>query len=348
MREVILNLSVAVLSLAIFFAGIETGFRAVRTPDQDRARAGYVVEDRDLIWRLKPQTEGPLITNRLGLRDGPYNENADLKILALGDSVTWGEAIHNQQQLYTSLLEDMLQEKYPDIAVEVINAGVPGYSTFQERLYLELYGLDLQPDLVVLQFCLNDVTEPYHTLAALGGDNRFLGIDTRQAAKGAFGWLLRHSVAFEWTVKKVQRLLRKREEYNVVSLCREPLSVELSEAWERAFAELDRVVALTSAQGIPFVLLGAPYQFQTVYPDQTGQPQRRLMDYAGSRGTDFLDLLPYFAASAKEDPQPLFFDANHFTPRGHRITADVLSEKISLLLAGRGKGSTASGGGIAK
>lgn len=332
-----MNLSVVVLSLTIFFSGIEFGLRVKTAPDEDRARAGFVVEDKDLVWKLKPQAEGPLTTNTLGLRDGPYNGNADLKILVLGDSVTWGEAIHNQRQLYTSLLEGLLQEKYPGRSFEVINAGVPGYSTFQERIYLERFGPGLQPDMVVLQFCLNDLTEPYHTLAALGGDNRFLGVDTRKAAKGAFGWLLQHSVAFEWSIKKVQRLLRRRQEYEVVKLCRETLSTELSEAWARTFEELDGVVAFSREQNVPFLLLIAPYQFQVVYPEQTGQPQQRLTNFADSRGVESVDLLPYFSGAMQQDNQPLFFDANHFTARGHQITADALAEKIDRLVADKVK-----------
>ena len=53
------------------------------------------------------------------------------------------------------------------------------------------------PDLVILQFCLNDVVERYLTVARFGGDNVFLGVDTRRAGSGLFAFLLRHSRAFE-------------------------------------------------------------------------------------------------------------------------------------------------------
>jgi hypothetical protein len=39
----------------------------------------------------------------------------------------------------------------------VINAGMPGYTTYQELEFLKLYGLEMEPDLVVLGFVFNDV-----------------------------------------------------------------------------------------------------------------------------------------------------------------------------------------------
>jgi hypothetical protein len=32
-------------------------------------------------------------------------------------------------------------------SIEVINAGIPGYTTYQELEFLKVYGLDMKPDL---------------------------------------------------------------------------------------------------------------------------------------------------------------------------------------------------------
>ena len=58
--------------------------------DADQTVAGFVIPDRELGWRLNPYREGSLATNELGLRDTPYNAGADIKILLLGDSLSWG------------------------------------------------------------------------------------------------------------------------------------------------------------------------------------------------------------------------------------------------------------------
>ena len=42
--------------------------------------------------------------------------------------------------------------------LEVLNFGVPGYDTLQEVSLLEIRGLEYHPDLVVVGYCLNDVS----------------------------------------------------------------------------------------------------------------------------------------------------------------------------------------------
>ena len=46
-------------------------------------------------------------------------------------------------------------------SIEVINAGVPGYTTYQELEFLKIYGLDMKPDLVILGFVFNDLFYKY-------------------------------------------------------------------------------------------------------------------------------------------------------------------------------------------
>ena len=43
------------------------------------------------------------------------------------------------------------------MSIEVINAGIPGYTTYQELEFLKIYGLQMEPDLVVLGFVFNDL-----------------------------------------------------------------------------------------------------------------------------------------------------------------------------------------------
>lgn len=54
-------------------------------------------------------------------------------------------------------LEKAVQARQPDsMRYQFWNIGVSGYSTVQERLYFEEFGRGLKPDLVILEFCLND------------------------------------------------------------------------------------------------------------------------------------------------------------------------------------------------
>ncbi len=116
--------------------------------------------DVPLRWRYSP-TDG---RNSLGLRNrelGP-KETGTYRVLFLGDSLIWsGETTSGK--LYTEILEHRLNTRCPNNvnSVEVINAGIPGYTTYQELEFLKIYGIDMEPDLVMLGFVFNDVYYKY-------------------------------------------------------------------------------------------------------------------------------------------------------------------------------------------
>lgn len=97
--------------------------------------------------------------NSRGFRDRERNvarKTGEFRILCLGDSYTWGWGVQ-QDQIFTHQMEHLLASQ--GILCDVINAGVGGYSTDQELLYLEKEGQAYAPDIVVLQVCKNDITD---------------------------------------------------------------------------------------------------------------------------------------------------------------------------------------------
>lgn len=116
--------------------------------------------DQQLRWRYFA-TDG---RNSLGLPNreiGPKKPGV-FRILFLGDSLTaWGET--SSGALWTEVIEDRLNARWGNSqrSFEVINAGVPGYTTYQELEFLKIYGMDMQPDLVVLDFVFNDLYNKY-------------------------------------------------------------------------------------------------------------------------------------------------------------------------------------------
>jgi lysophospholipase L1-like esterase len=117
--------------------------------------------DPMLGWRHRPGQHGPFELNgtrvevrhnRQGLRDREYPYRRDAgrqRILAVGDSFVWGFGVA-QNEIFTEVMESTLR------GVEVINAGVSGYSTDQELLWLRDEGMKYRPDLVVLVVAGND------------------------------------------------------------------------------------------------------------------------------------------------------------------------------------------------
>lgn len=84
------------------------------------------------------------------------------RILALGDSHGFGWALPEADTV-AAQLETALDELTP-LAVEVVNAGVPGYSAYQEAAWLEARGRDFEPDCVVVLFVANDMGLPHFLL----------------------------------------------------------------------------------------------------------------------------------------------------------------------------------------
>src|SRR5262250_3032485 len=107
--------------------------------------------DAPLRWRFSPgnflvddlNREG---RNSLGLRNRELEPKkpGTRRILFLGDSLIFsGET--SSGELYTAVLEHRLNSRSGgrNVPVEVINAGVPGYTTYQELEFLKIYGLDM-------------------------------------------------------------------------------------------------------------------------------------------------------------------------------------------------------------
>ena len=101
----------------------------------------------------KQQFDTSVEINQHGLRDRDYplqRVEGMERVLVLGDSFTWGFGVE-QEQVFTEVIEKSRQD------VEVINAGVSGYSPDQELIWLREQGMRFQPDLVLLVLSGNDV-----------------------------------------------------------------------------------------------------------------------------------------------------------------------------------------------
>jgi lysophospholipase L1-like esterase len=138
----------------------------VRELDND-AEYPFMVQDPQLLWAPQPDFHGrecyhgvDLQINSAGFRDReyPWAKGPDtFRILCLGDSTTFGHALP-LEETYHQLLEDSLNsaDDLSGLRYEVINGGVPGYSSSQCLAMYELRGRKLSPDIVILNVGTND------------------------------------------------------------------------------------------------------------------------------------------------------------------------------------------------
>lgn len=103
---------------------------------------------RDLSW-----LEKHVVINSMGYRDGEFSQDRKVdtfRIYAVGDSYTFGWLIDNPKNSYPKLLETELEKKLGK-KVEVINAGTPGFSIYEDAQRFLSQGVQFHPDLVSLE-----------------------------------------------------------------------------------------------------------------------------------------------------------------------------------------------------
>lgn len=100
-----------------------------------------------------------LITNAQGLRmthDLEFPKTRQ-RVLVLGDSVTYGTFVENEET-YTGLLNHLQSVR------EYVNAGVSGYSIPDELEMFEERTHHAEPDVIVLQVSVNDISGLFYML----------------------------------------------------------------------------------------------------------------------------------------------------------------------------------------
>ncbi len=176
-------------SCLVFFAVLEIALR-VRGYGTVGVKKGNVVHHR------VGEFEHDAILNSLDLRDSeiPPKEPAEIRILMLGDSFTYGLGVNEEETFVRRterLLRDRLRGEGRPGSIRVVNGGVGG-GPFKEAEWLRDVGLALKPDLVVLGFFIgNDL---YDDIAARRGESV-----VQNAGGGAGAFEIFFAEAKPWT-----------------------------------------------------------------------------------------------------------------------------------------------------
>lgn len=118
------------------------------------AEGSGALPDRELFYRLRPESQflGYYRINALGYRGPPVAAGrapGALRIVCTGDSSTFGLGVP-EERAWPFVLGRLLEFTLGDLRpVEVIDAGVPGYTSLQNRVQIERDLLPLRPDLLI-------------------------------------------------------------------------------------------------------------------------------------------------------------------------------------------------------
>ncbi len=108
------------------------------------------------------------------------------RIFAIGGSTTYGISLINAES-YPTQLQRILRDEYGYTNVEVINAGVPQYATYENLINFQLKILDDEPDMLITYEGINDVVTRLVDPAFYTGENPMRGIwDTSRITRIPF------------------------------------------------------------------------------------------------------------------------------------------------------------------
>ena len=304
-----------------------------------------------------------------GLRgkDRPYAKPAGVsRILMLGDSMVDGYSVPLENRV-SEVLETRLGP-----GTEVVNLGVSGYSTDQEMLMLESEGWKYQPDLVVLFLYYNDVWMNGERLLARytfkpvfqlddGGNLALTGVPVpnpapaledrfklyaliRDVVKGSPSLYKMATLGHGWASSTLPMPAGAGGTADQFRVYQKEDKPELRRVWAITQALLRRMNRETQEHGGRFLVFYAPSRVelsadewaQSNIPDTyaPGVVLQHLREICNAEGIALLDPSQRFREARKNGPLSYAHDV-HWTPAGHRLAADLLTEYIRDTEGGR-------------
>ncbi|MBK7875211.1 MAG: hypothetical protein IPJ77_05595 [Planctomycetes bacterium] len=207
--------------------------------------------------------------NSRGLRDDREHAYAKpdglRRIVCLGDSFTIGYEV-DEADCFARVLERELRAS--GLRVDVLNAGVSGFSTAEEVLYLERELARYEPDLVILSFFGNDLADNVRTGLFALHEGRLEPAADEYVPAGRLGDFLNTNVVFNWLsehsdafVVLKERLTKevKRDMVESERTARTPALDPATHERRLCAALYERLYAWTRSHEIPLVVQSIPF-----------------------------------------------------------------------------------------
>lgn len=261
---------------------------------------GYVNQEnisQELLGGIRIETNSS--GHRATVEVGHDRPSGATRVLGVGDSIMWGLRL-KAEDTFLEVAKRALAGT--DRSYEFINAGVIGYSTLQERLYLMKYGLPFHPDIVVLSYCPNDWL-PSEDIFGQG----------LAVYKNYFRYLLANTDRFPLSMREVHilRVLLKEEELNTMySLFWKDET--LRDSFRKILIEIPLVQMLhaTRDQGARLIVVFTPNQF---YSEKRLQTIEKLQGLLRLMQGEYIDVRkplvePEYLYADFHNPLPAFED----------------------------------------
>lgn len=297
--------------------------------------------------------------NARGLRDDrdfPYEKPRGVRrIVSLGDSFTAGYEVDGDET-FSSVLEQTLRGA--GHRVEVLNAGVSGYSNAEALVYLERELLRYEPDVVLLSFFANDLVDNTRSGLFALRDGELVQVADRYVPAGGLGdflntnpifnWLSGYSNAFVFAKEQLTHIVKRqivaRNRANVEAAdagdASEGDGASPEEAEDRssassqpdperalAVAILDRLYEVCRERGIPLIIQSIPIL--------GGEENTKLIETfpldAFDRDREGLFFVDMVGPLSERMGREKLYNARshwHWTPVSHRVSGERIARLV--------------------
>jgi hypothetical protein len=325
-------LALALALLASLLVGEILVRVVVGVPFSERLPVLFMRANPSRGWEMVPGTHytyhHPVHVGELGLR-GPELEakaEGELRMLALGDSLIYGQGVGDEETLPHYLGESLRMLDSAGRPWSAVNAGHRSYDTRQELALLEELGPAIQPDVVVVFWYWNDLIErdiekTYTNLKERGE----VSFDTGDRVEGwnRVNWYAHELLRRSALLMFVHDLRRRSDPLRLVG------DLPLQEGFERLGGYFDRLQRLGVEAGFVPLLAVIPDANALAGPHQSQDLDQRALVLARERGLACVDLRAALEPLLEKTGKlPVIPYDGHYAPQANAAMAVAVAEQI--------------------
>ena len=291
-----------------------------------------------MLYELNPNwtsSDGKTHHNSLGFRGrevAPRKRPGCVRIVCMGESTTYCTGIADDRDTYPARLEAHLRALHPNRDIEVVNAGIGGFTSIENLLRFHFHVAPLTPDLVIYYYTHNDV-RPRH-LPSLSRDYREFSRSWFEPPRvgGLKGWLSRRRALWGNNIGGVVRRFAENAERQH----RNNVAANPPYAFR---ANITALALMVRAAGARLLFVNPPYRnLRNFIAGESGNPafrgvfeHRNVIEELGrTHGFPVYDLardMPY-----PDDPDGFpnehYRDPVHVNERGAELMGKLIAEAV--------------------
>ncbi len=248
----------------------------------------------------------------------------EVRIICLGDSVTFGLGVDNEDT-YPYYLENFLQDKYKNKKIEVLNAGIPGFSSDQGLFLFKRNCLYLKPDLVLISFGINDYVRPLNQTIQKVKKRSFSNELVKSIVNGLNEFFMNFHFYRLLYFSKV--IFSKNKNYGTKSK-KIPIRTKLLD-YRNNLLKMAMLAKSNNCEVIFLSEYSLPYTIGSL--PRSGKYFKVMKEVAKSTNSYFLDVREKFKEIEEHNLErlvELFFDLCHPTPKGNKTLAKFIFDFI--------------------